>query len=236
MNMLALLQAVAERLAIPVPTGVQSSSDPQIMQLRGLLNELMEHMQTRKGWQVVTREATFTSTATESQGNLATLSTDGGFKRMIADTLYDRTQSLPIPGALTSQEWQAIKAGGLPGPYYRFRLRGGELLIAPTMPAGHTIAFEYESNYFVTTEDGLTRKPYFTLDTDICIFPDSVVLSWLKWRWKAEKGFDYGEDFRSFESLVAQATGDQDQPRVVQLDCEAPSVKPGIVVPLWITP
>jgi hypothetical protein len=54
----------------------------------------------------------------------------------------------------------------------------------------------------------------------------------LRWRWKKEKGFEYGEDFRTYEMQVKDALSrDGGKPKLSMDDNAGKSAKPGIVVP-----
>lgn len=228
MNVLQVIQEFCRRTAQVVPSTAQSSSDTQVAQLFGLMNEFLEDMQTRKAWQRSKIEATFVSIAAEDQGDITTLCPEGYFG-IVADTMFDRTQQLPIPGAVDAADWQARKAWNMSGMFYQFRLRNNRLLFIPALPVSHTIAFEYYSNWFALA--GSTRKAYFTLDTDNCVFSDSIMLSWLRWAWKKEKGFEYAEDFRRYEELVAQGGLRDEQQKPVSMDAQYLEARPGIIVP-----
>lgn len=59
----------------------------------------------------------------------------------------------------------------------------------------------FNANWVV---DGATAvlKRYITRDDDTFAMPDGLPLNWLRWRWKAEKGLEYAEDFAMYERQV----------------------------------
>jgi hypothetical protein len=193
-----------------------------------LLNTFLEDAQTRKAWQKNTLEGTFTSSAGEDQGSITSLAPHG-YQGLVHRTMFNRTTSLPIPGGLDAAEWQFKKALTFSGPFHQYRLRGDRLLFEPALPAGQAIYFEYYSNYFV--REGSTPKMYFSKDEDTCTYPDPILLAWINWRWKAEKGFEYAEDFRAYEMLISVYTIRDDSPDVIHLDAEVRDPRPGIIVP-----
>jgi hypothetical protein len=132
---------------------------------------------------------------------------------------------------LDARDWQAMKAVTTMGPRYRFRIRGGRLIVNPSPPAGDSWYFEYVSKNWILGADGTTYKQYFTLDTDEILLPEDLVLMGLRWRWKKEKGFDYAEDFRTYETQVKDALGhDGGKPVLFMDDCSR-GARPGVFVP-----
>lgn len=230
MTMLTIIQDHCGRTGLPVPAGAQSSSDPQVAQMVGLLREFCDDMVTRKAWQTNQREATFTSLAAEDQGSIQLLA-PYGFEGIFQETLYDRTQKLPILGGMDAAEWQGRKTLSFSGPLYQFRLRGDRLLFVPALPAGHTIAFEYYSSYFAVAADGITYQQYLINDTDRCTLGDRLPTAYLRWAWKKEKGFEYAEDFAAYERLVATKSARDASPQSVNLGRAEEGMRPGIVVP-----
>jgi len=124
-----------------------------------------------------------------------------------------------------------MKAMASTGPRYRYRLRGGKLLVNPTPAAGHTWAFEYVSKNWLLGIDGTTYKQYATLDTDTILLPEDLVLMGLRWRWKKEKGLDYAEDFEEYENQIKTDLGRDGGKETLRMDGESRDARPGIFVP-----
>lgn len=235
MQLLALIQEFCGRTNIPVPTYVIGNPDPQILQAKGLLNEFCDDLATRKSWQKNTIETIFTTTATEDQGDINTLC-PYGYMGIEFETLFDRTQRLPLVGGISPSEWQARKAFNVTGPLYQFRLRQDRFLFNPAPPAGHEIAFEYFSAWFVqnnavTVPDPALFRLYWEKDTDSCTLGDQLPLAYLRWKWKAEKGLEYAEDFRRYEVLTATIAARNFPARTLYLDGKSQDLRPGIIVP-----
>lgn len=231
MSLLTMIQAVAERTAVPVPTTVLGNTDPQIVQLRALLEEEGADLSRRGAWQGITFEATHTTLATESQGAITSIATNG-FNYIKNQTIWDRTDRLPVLGPMDSQDWQALKAVQVTGPRYQFRIRGGLLLVNPAPTAGHSWAFEYVSQNWILGADAVTYKQLFTLDTDTALLPEPLLIIGLRWRWMREKGLDYSELFRTYEIQVKDALGRDGGKPILHCDEYAyQGPKPGIWVP-----
>lgn len=186
-----------------VPTSLFPSTDPQIVQLRTLLNEELTELRKWPDayWRKLIRQKTFVSVAAEIQTDTP-IPTD--YDYMIPSTMWDRTMARPCVGPLTPQDWQAWQARPIVTSWlWGFRLRGNDFLTAPTPPAGDTVAYEYISKLAVyATGDTVPTKEYFTDDTDTTIFDETMMARGLRWRFVAAKGLDYREFYREWSYLV----------------------------------
>lgn len=229
-TLLDIVKEHAARQGLPVPGTVIGSGNDYCAQAVGLLNEFCDDLDTRKAWQTNVLEATWTSTATESQGALDTLA-PFGYQGIVGDTVWDRTLKRRLGGSLSAEEWQMQKASLVSGPIPNFRLRGGEFLTIPVMPAGHTVAFEYYSSYFVR-ESASVLKPYWTKDTDTCVIDDALPVAYLRWAWKKEKGLEYAEDFAKYERMLATKSARNTTARTIDFSEGRPNKRfPGVIVP-----
>ena len=231
MSLLTVIQNVCGRTGVPVPSSVMGgTTDAQVLQLLRLLEEEGTDLADRGPWQAITNEFTWTTLAQEDQGVIDNIATNG-FKAIKNGTFFDRSDTLPIFGPLSDQEWQDRKARAVTGPRYYYRFRGNHLLVNPVPVAGHTWAAEYLSRNWILGSDGTTYKQYFTLDSDTILLPEELVLMGLRWRWKKEKGFAYEEDFRTYEMQVKSALGRDGGKPVLNMASDTHTHKPGIMVP-----
>lgn len=238
MSLLTLVKQFCNRTGLTEPATVMGSTDDQIKQIRALLEEEGNDLAQRGSWEGLTQQASLTTVADETQGALTTIASNG-FRYIKNATIWDRTNKLPVYGPLSDQEWQAVKALVQTGPRYSWRIRGGQLIVNPVPTAGYAWYFEYVSQYWILGADLTTYKQYFTLDTDTLLLPETLLLMGLRWRWKKEKGFEYAEDFRTYEMQVKDALGRDGGKQVLYADnCNWRGPMPGIFVPAgtWITP
>lgn len=223
--------------AIPVPLAVIGSVDKQVIQIQALLQAGLRSTSGRGAWERLINEATWTTTATESQGAITTLATNG-FRYLLPQSLWDRTEKLPLLGPVDSQDWQALKAIVITGPRYSFRFRGGLFITTPAPPAGHTWAFEYVSSNFIRATGAGAYYQTFLADTDEILLPHDIVMADLEWRWNKAKGLTYAEDFNTFEMLVVNALGRDGGKPILDMGASTTSgeIRPGIFVPSgsWI--
>lgn len=229
-TLLSIVQDMCGRQNIPVPATVYGTSDPQVLQIMRLLEEEGNDLSSRADWERLTFEAAVTTLATENQGTIESLCTNG-FRSIKNDTIWDRTTMLPVCGPLSSKDWQTLKAVLSTGPRYLYRIRGGNLIVNPAPPAGSSWYFEYVTNKWLTDSGGTTYKRRFTADTDIVLLPDDLCLQGLRWRWKKEKGMDYAEDMRTYEIQVKNALGQDGSKPQLKMDMDgSASPVPGIFV------
>lgn len=234
MSLLTCVQHFCRRTGVQVPATVLGTTDPQVAQIYALLEEEGHDLAQRGPWQGLTQEAAHTTLAAEDQGAIDSIAS--GFRSIKNETIWDRTDGLPVYGPLDSKYWQGLKATVTTTPRYQYRIRGGRLIVSPAPPAGHDWRFEYLSKYWVMGADG-TTKQYVTLDTDTFLLPEELLLMGLRWRWKKEKGLDYAEDFRTYEMQVKDAIGRDGGKPTLHLD-GSESGKPGVFVPAgsWLQP
>lgn len=230
MNLKELVQQFCLRSGIPSPTTVAGSTDTQILQIQALLEEEGNDLASRGDWESLTNEATLVTTATESQGAMADIASNG-FRHIKNKTIWDRTDSLPVIGPINQRQWQALKAVVMTGPRYQFRIRGGNLLVNPVPVAGHNWAFEYISKNWIVNSDGVVFKSRFTADTDEFMLPDSLLLMGLRWRWMREKGLDYSELFATYEAQVKDAVGRDGGKETLYMDNTHQIASPGTFIP-----
>lgn len=120
----------------------------------------------------------------------------------IPQTEWDRTNRWPLLGPQSPQDWQSFKSGIVyAGPRQRFRIQENQILINPPPPNGLMFSSEYISNGWVTNTVG-QRITRYVNDTDVAIFPDSLLITGLKSQWKAAKGLDGTFDISEFRLLL----------------------------------
>jgi hypothetical protein len=227
-TVLKIVQTVAKRAGIPVPSILTSSSDTQVIQLQALLDEVGQDLITRFRWQELTRRAPFTSIAAESQGTISTL-LGVEPEALVSMTVWDTTLQQPLYGPLSDSEYQLQKALVPAGPAYQYRIQNNELLILPTIPAGHTLSVIYRVKSWLI--NGSTLKQAITADDDVPLLDDVMITQGLMARWKEEKGLPYAENARRFESMAISKAIKSGTKPTLYLDGPREEVVPGIIVP-----
>lgn len=230
LSLLDLITVFCERTGLRVPTTVMGSTDAQIVQARALLEEEGHDLSSRGLWSGLIQETSFPTTAAEDQGSLDDLASNG-FRMIVQDTIWDRSNQLPICGPMSPQEHQARLSLAATGPRYRFRIRGGKLLVNPVPTAGLTWYFEYVTEHWILDASSGDGKRYFTADTDVPTLPSSLLLLGLRWRWKAAKGLEYAELQRTYEIQVKDALARDGSKHDLEMGKPTRRTRPGVFVP-----
>ena len=135
--------------AVPDP---YSSTDPNIVQMRYLLDSLGRELVHTRKWSLLRKERVFTTIAGQAYYPLPV-----DFHEMLNQTWWNRTNRLPVGGPLSPQEWQYLKAR-LVGVVFNvlFRPANGYIELYPdtNTPGGYEIAFEYQSEWWVKNTIG----------------------------------------------------------------------------------
>lgn len=228
MSILTVVQKIAVRIGLTRPNTSVTSTDPLILQIVDLVEQECESLVSRHEWKALTKEATFTTVATESQGTVESISAN--YDRIINRTFWNRTLLRPVYGPMTIQEWAEAKASAATGPWNSYIIQGGEILFFTTPTAGETCAYYYISKYFVNLDGGGTSDS-FAAEADTMAFPEKVVIAGGIWRWKRAKGLDYAEDYNEYERLVTDTISREGTNPVLSLSGGPESVVPGIMVP-----
>ena len=92
MSMLETVQRFCKRRNLDIPATVTGTTDSQIRQILAMLEEEGNELSGRGEWEQLTFEASHTTVATESQGEMTTIA-DNGYRYIKFDTIWDRTTS-----------------------------------------------------------------------------------------------------------------------------------------------
>jgi hypothetical protein len=203
MSLLTIAQTVALRFGLAAPNTVASSTDQNILQIVGMINEDGQELASRHSWQALTNEATFATVATEIQGTMTTL-TGLDFAYVVNETMWNRTQRRPVFGPKTPAEWQQLKAQVLVGPWQQYRVVGGKVKFTPAPPAGQSVFFEWCSKNWAIDINSL-GKNVMTVDTDTSLLDERLLTLGAIWRFKAAKKLEHTEDFEKYDLAVLDA-------------------------------
>lgn len=229
-TLLELVQDFCVQQGLRSPSVVMESADDQVLQAKALLNWVVRYLARNYPWEVSTYEVNFTTVAQESQGYIEDLAPNA-FLWINGGTIYNRTLRLPVYGPVVNRQWQGLKALPAVGPYYKYRLRGGQVLFNPVPAAGNQCYFEYASKWLILAEDGTTRKAQFDNDNDVSLIEDEVLVAGLEWRWRYVQGLDYAEEASLFQEIAAKAAGMDATKPLLTLHADATDFRPGIFVP-----
>ena len=225
MTLLSIVNSAQRKLRLPVSSSVVASTDPNALTLWQLAIETGEQLALDYKWQELTREHTWTATATEVQAD----GLPADFGRIIPETFYNRSRTRHVNGPLTSQEWQVEKSLVSSSVVDAFYIRDSQMLITPTPTAGETYAYEYETDYWCETQDG-TAQQEFQADSDVARLPDILFVLGLEWRFRAERGLEYATNLARFEKAIRDRAISTGGRRVISIAGGRPVGSMGAIV------
>lgn len=206
MSLLTMVQSrVADRIGIPRPATLVDNADPDARLLLTLANDVGQNL-SNMNWQCLLKFATFTSVATQLQGDMLTIAPD--FARQEGETLWNLTNATYSRGPLTPQEWQLATARRVAGPYARFQIRQNPTTLQRAVyfdvvpDAGKTMSFAYWSkNWCYTSGTPAIAHDVFTTDADELLdgfASEQTFAMGIRAYWKREKGLAFEDDMADF--------------------------------------
>ena len=226
---LSIIQTVCARLGLDQPNTSVGSTDNKIVQLVALCDEEGSELSIRYPWTALIKETSYTTLATEDQGAIETIAP--GYNYILNDTIWNRSLRRPVFGPKNSQNWQQQKAFAINGPWSSHRIKGGHLYMYPTPTAGESCYFEYVSKYWLTDTSGAVYRSAWVADDDVALLDDQLLILGTIWRWKKAKGFEYAEDFNTYERRVLDSMTKDGGKDWVSLTNTKYDIFPGVVVP-----
>lgn len=227
-TLLQLVTDFTDKWNLPTFSGIIGSTDATVKQIRALIYESLEDL-SQYPWQNQQQRVTFTSIAGETQGTLAEVF-GAGYRSLIPGTFWDDTERRPLFGPVGDISWQMFKAFTSTGPIYQYKIMGGNVLITPTMVAGHTLSALIASIYAVRDASGsLKARP--TADNDTFLYPDNVFKAELEWRWLKQKGEPWAASQERARELIALNINKDSSAPTLWMDKTASDIKPGLWVP-----
>jgi hypothetical protein len=198
-TLLQIVQQACGEMGLTAPNYVAGNTASDTVQMLALLNGIGGDLSREFDWQALQKAYTFNTTGAASYP----LPSD--YDRQIDRTHYDKSKRWEMLGPESPQQWEFLTSAYISvGPRLRYRLMGNALNVWPTTNTGETVGYEYISNAWVTGAD-TTVKSSFTLDTDVCIFPDRLMITGLKLRYFSVKGFntqEYQVEFMRYLSVA----------------------------------
>lgn len=130
------------------PTVAFANTDANVGLLVQLLKSVGRNLMREAQWSALTKSYAFTTTT-----NVGRYSLPADFDRVIDQTVWNRTNRLPVGGPISQQTFQALKAQ-LAGTVANvlFQLLQGQFQAFPdlTTPGSYAIAYGYMSRFWVS--------------------------------------------------------------------------------------
>ena len=198
MTLRQAVQSASLRVVGTRPVAVVSSTEQVTVELLDLAREVARDIAEDHDWRDLTKVATFVG-----DGVTEAFAKPADYHRMVqGGAMWEPGTWLWGYRAVASlDEWMRRRdlAWITPGGWI---LLGGEFRFYPA-PTGDA-EFAYISTECIRDSNG-NPKSSFTDDEDQFILGDDLLTLGMIWRWKAQKGLEYGEDMANYESAMSKA-------------------------------
>ena len=221
-----IVNRAAPEVGLGTTADLMSATDQTFVQLRNLLKSCGQELLARHDWEALRREWTFTTdgTSTYSENELP-----DDWDHVIPDTAWDRTKDLPVSGPLSPQEWQYLEGRemGTDTIFIGYRFTQRKLFLYPQPPpTGIVVALEYTSRNWVVDAAGTTYSDGPTVNDDVILYPDILIIKMLKAKFMGARGFDTTKVDKEFQSLLEAYTGSLTGAKVLNVSRKASTPAP----------
>lgn len=209
MTVLSAAQSAAIRVNVGELPALFSNTDHIAAEFRDLIQETAADIVDAHDWRDLTKIATFTG-----DGVAESFDPPADFGRMAQGSYVDDPDTwlwgyCAIPD-MNAWMRRTKRAWVTPGGWIRF---GGQFHFYPA-PSGEA-SFPYVSSFWARGSNG-SLKPQFNADDDTFVLDERLLTLGLIWRYRAQKGVDYGEDMANYETSLSQAMTRDAGARVVR--------------------
>lgn len=216
MNLLEIIQDVCQRVKLPQPSVIVSSTDDLTATLLSLANASGKALAASHDWQFLSRIVTFTGIADQVQ----TGQPPAAFDRFTANSdLWDVNQRRALIGVVDQNAWLRLTIDSITGPTRYWSRQSGIINILPTPDTSDSFRYSYQSKNWVRPDgatDDTTDTAVFMGDGDSPLFNAELVTLDIIWRFKQAKQLDYAEDMASFERMKETVISSDRAPRTIR--------------------
>jgi hypothetical protein len=183
---------------------VYGSSEVDVVQMRAFLKALGRDLARAHQWADLQKTHTFTTV-----DGTASYDLPDDFYKPLPATTWNRTTEEKLLGPTAAQGWQVLKStSAVNGITYWFRRIGNKIHLHPTPTAAETIAFEYQSLYWVQPngeDEPTTETP--SANDDTLWFDARLLVAGLKLKWRTAKRMDTAAEENDYSLALAVALG-----------------------------
>jgi len=233
MSLLTLTQDAMVQCGFDAPSLVYANSDATVTMFKHLAQVEGDALSRRFDWRSLKVLGTLTGDGSSTDYTLP-----GDFDRFAPGypLWIDESPELPLK-MVNDDEMLRYKVAQTDPVNPVWRLFGDTIEFYPAPDNGDDIKLEYRSKYWIIDETLTTRRARWAADTDVAVIPERLVSLGLVWRFKQAKGFDYAEDFRTYQLECAKTGAVEGGRQVIRLRsdffgdyADAPASDPRVIV------
>lgn len=204
MTLLTICQNVAREVGITVPSSIVGNTAKEATVLLRFAERTGDQIAQAHDWTVLLLEHTFTTTSGNAYYDLP-----AGFRRLVTETAWDRTNYRSMRGPLSAQEWQFRKSGivSSAGILRNWRVKAvsgvQKFYIDPTPASTDSLVFEYITDYWCQSSGG-TAQASWAVDTDTARIDEDLIELGVIWRMLNRLGRPYIEERAEFDREMSR--------------------------------
>lgn len=196
MSILTVLQDVAAKVGMEVPTAVMASTAREHAELKALANEVAARIAKAHEWRALAVLATYTG-----DGVAEDFSLPADFDRMPVEAkIWSSSLQNPLTRVESLDDWLGMIVQNVDVVFGAWIIYGGQMHIRKALGSGATARHWYQSNLIVQPNAG-ANKAAFAADDDTFRLSERLLKLGLIWEWKSSKGRPYAEDMATYEEL-----------------------------------
>lgn len=200
MSLLTVVTDAMEQCGFDAPSIAYASTDATVKMFVRLSKTEGDALSRRGDWRGLKVQAQMTG-----DGSSTEFALPSNFERFMTKfPFWIDDSAYPPLIRVTDDEMLELKVSNTTAVRPYWRLFGDNIEFYPAPDSGDVIKTEYRSKFWVSSEDGTTQKAAWTADTDYALIPERLISLGVVWRYKQAKGFDYAEDFRTYQIEVSK--------------------------------
>lgn len=211
---IVIINTALAELGLPAVTVGATSYDTTAVQAVAMLNALGDELVRVHDWQFLEKVWGYLGDGVNESYELP-----ADYGRAINQTQWDSSNRRPMQGPDSPQVWSWNQYGmASVGVFYRYRVLNNQVAVFPIPTDGTTFQFYYISrNWVQDGDDPLTFKNKVTKETDIPLFDRRLLITGLKAKLWAQKGFDTTTIQQEFNFMLSAEKGQNQGARVIDL-------------------
>lgn len=212
MNILTIVQTALDEMGLPYPASIVSATDPTQRQCKALIYAACRAFRSKRTLPQLKKKYSFATVAARSKYLLP-----ADYYAALPDTQWNETTDRRLIGPVTDADMTGKKiASENVTSDYAYRIYGpdlnpasalGQFEIDPVPSGVETLSFEYITKYlFVDVATYAVFSEAITLDTDLSLIDEELLIADFKWRYLRAKKKDYAQEKADADDLLDAAT------------------------------
>jgi len=214
MTLLSITQDVAVLVGLQQPAAALTSTDLTTQQIVALLQQEGDELSGVINWNELKVAGTITG-----DGTTTLWSVPSDYDRLIPGQALWSTKypAVPLGGPITDAEMLALKALPIQPVRPVWRFFASQIEIWPALSSAEVVNYTYFTDQWILAADTVTKRDRWGADTDTARIPEKLITLGGIWRWKRAKGFDYSEEFASYEREKERMAGQSGGARTISM-------------------